>query len=314
MVRTNQVGELYGIYMNKACDFYGIHLFIAIEMMTRIIHFTKMHGLGNDYIYVDNRQCEVNCPERCAVAWSRNHIGIGADGLVLIGNSKVADFSMRIFNADGSEAMMCGNASRCIGKYVYENGLTSRTDITLETLSGIKKLSLSVHNDKVDRVTVDMGEPLLKNKLQVATADGALHGQLFDVCGTLVKGVFVCMGNPHLVLFVSKVEHIPIEQIGLRLENHPLFPQRVNIEFAEIKNTDTIRMRVWERGSGITQACGTGACATTVAAILTQKTGREVKVCMDGGELNIHWDEADNHIYMQGPAVKVFDGTIELND
>lgn len=283
-------------------------------MRTKTIHFTKMHGLGNDYIYVDNRQCDVNLPEQCAVIWSKNHTGIGSDGLVLIGNSKVADFSMRIFNADGSEAMMCGNASRCIGKYVYENGLTSRTDITLETLSGIKKLSLSVHNDKVDSVTVDMGEPLLKNELQVATADGALHGQLFDVCGTLVKGVFVCMGNPHLVLFVSKVEHIPIEQIGLRLENHPLFPQRVNIEFAEIKNTDTIRMRVWERGSGITQACGTGACATTVAAILTQKTGREVKVCMDGGELNIHWDEADNHIYMQGPAVKVFDGTIEWNN
>ena len=282
-------------------------------MKTRTIHFTKMHGLGNDYIYVDNRRCEVNSPERCAVVWSQNHIGIGADGLVLIGNSKVADFSMRIFNADGSEAMMCGNASRCIGKYVYENGLTSRTDITLETLSGIKKLLLSVHGDKVDRITVDMGKPSLKNKLQVATTDGALHGQLFDVCGTLVKGVFVCMGNPHLVLFVSDVEHLPVEQIGKRLENHPLFPQRVNVEFAEIKNTDAVRMRVWERGSGITQACGTGACATAVAAILTQGTEREVKVCMDGGELNIRWDETDNHIYMQGPAVKVFDGTIEWN-
>ena len=282
--------------------------------MSTTIPFTKMHGLGNDYIYIDSRMYPITNPSRCAIDWSQKHIGIGSDGLVLIGKSEIADFSMRIFNADGSEAMMCGNASRCIGKYVYENGLISQTEITLETLSGIKKLSLSVQGDKVDKITVDMGEPLLKNKEQVATLDGALHGQLFDVCGTLVKGVFVCMGNPHLVLFVSNVEHLPIKQIGQRLERHPLFPQKVNIEFAEIKNTDTIRMRVWERGSGITQACGTGACATVVAAILAQRTGRKVKVCMDGGDLDIRWDKINNHIYMQCPAVKVFDGTIELKD
>lgn len=282
--------------------------------MSIIIPFTKMHGLGNDYIYIDSGMYPINNPSHCAVDWSRQHTGIGSDGLVLIGHSEVADFSMRIFNADGSEALMCGNASRCVGKYVYEKGWTSQTDITLETLSGIKKLSLSVCDDQVDGVTVDMGEPLLQNKEQVATDDGTLHGHLFDVCGTLVKGVFVCMGNPHLVLFVSNVEHLPIEQIGKQLENHPLFPQRTNIEFAEMKDVDTIRMRVWERGSGVTLACGTGACATAVTAILTQKTGREVKVCMDGGELNIRWDEEDNHIYMQGPAVKVFEGTIEWED
>ena len=283
-------------------------------MMSTTIPFTKMHGLGNDYIYIDSRLSPISNPSRCAVFWSRQHTGIGSDGLVLIGHSEVADFSMRIFNADGSEAMMCGNASRCVGKYVYEKGWTSQTDITLETLSGVKKLSMSVRGGRVDEVMVDMGEPLLQNKEQVATADGALHGHLFDVCGTPVEGVFVCMGNPHLVLFVSDVEHLPIEQIGRRLESHPLFPQRVNIEFAEMKDADTVRMRVWERGSGVTQACGTGACATAVTALLAQRAGHEVKVCMDGGELCIRWDKADNHIYMQGPAVKVFEGTIEWND
>lgn len=275
------------------------------------IPFTKMHGLGNDYIYVNAMEYPVAHPADRAVEWSDRHKGIGSDGLVLIGGSKVADFSMRIFNADGTEAMMCGNASRCIGKYVYEKGLTSRTDITLETLSGIKHLRLHVANGTVETVTVDMGTPLLANKEQVATEDGALDGTCFDVMGSRVGGTYVCMGNPHLVLFTDGVESLPIESIGPALERHPLFPQRVNVEFAETVAPDTIRMRVWERGSGVTQACGTGACATAVAAMLSGRTGRSARILMDGGELQIEWREADGRVYMTGPAATAFEGVIE---
>lgn len=281
--------------------------------MSQLIHFTKMHGLGNDYIYVNNSQYPIANPERAAIEWSRPHTGIGADGLVLIDKSLAADFRMRIFNADGSEAMMCGNASRCIGKFVYDNRLTDKTEISLETLSGIKNLSLETVDGVVKNVTVDMGTPLLQNKEQVNTADGMLHEQHFDINGTSAIGTFVCMGNPHLVLFVENVETLPIEQIGKELERHPLFPQRINVEFAEIRSSDTIRMRVWERGSGITQACGTGACATAVAAILSEQTNRKVNICMDGGTLQIEWNATDGKIYMSGPAVTVFEGDIILN-
>ncbi|MGM9817839.1 MAG: diaminopimelate epimerase [Paludibacteraceae bacterium] len=281
--------------------------------MSQLIHFTKMHGLGNDYIYVNNSQYPIANPERAAIEWSRPHTGIGADGLVLIDKSLAADFRMRIFNADGSEAMMCGNASRCIGKFVYDNRLTDKTEISLETLSGIKNLSLETVDGVVKNVTVDMGTPLLQNKEQVNTADGMLHEQHFDINGASAIGTFVCMGNPHLVLFVEDVETLPIEQIGKELERHPLFPQRINVEFAEIRSSDTIRMRVWERGSGITQACGTGACATAVAAILSEQTNRKVNICMDGGTLQIEWNATDGKIYMSGPAVTVFEGDIILN-
>lgn len=281
--------------------------------MSQLIHFTKMHGLGNDYIYVNNSQYSIANPERAAIEWSRPHTGIGADGLVLIDESLTADFRMRIFNADGSEAMMCGNASRCIGKFVYDNRLTDKTEISLETLSGIKNLSLETVDGVVKNVTVDMGTPLLQNKEQVNTADGMLHEQHFDINGASAIGTFVCMGNPHLVLFVEDVETLPIEQIGKELERHPLFPQRINVEFAEIRSSDTIRMRVWERGSGITQACGTGACATAVAAILSEQTNRKVNICMDGGTLQIEWNATDGKIYMSGPAVTVFEGDIILN-
>lgn len=281
--------------------------------MSQLIHFTKMHGLGNDYIYVNNSQYPIANPERAAIEWSRPHTGIGADGLVLIDQSLAADFRMRIFNADGSEAMMCGNASRCIGKFVYDNRLTDKTEISLETLSGIKNLSLETVDGVVKNVTVDMGTPLLQNKEQVNTADGMLHEQHFDINGVSAIGTFVCMGNPHLVLFVEDVETLPIEQIGKELERHPLFPQRINVEFAEIRSSDTIRMRVWERGSGITQACGTGACATAVAAILSEQTNRKVNICMDGGTLQIEWNATDSKVYMSGHAVKVFEGYIILN-
>ena len=258
-----------------------------------------MHGAGYDYIYVNTLKYPIESPEKLSVEWSAPHTGIGSDGLVLIGRSDKADFSMRIFNADGSEAKMCGNASRCIGKYLYEYGLTSQTAVTLDTLSGIKILKLHVKDGKVNTVTVDMGRPT-DMKEQPIEADG----QKFT-------GTTVSMGNPHLVTFVDDITQINLPEIGPELENHHLFPDRTNVEFAQIVCKDTIRMRVWERGSGITQACGTGACATAVAAFINELTGRKSDIIMDGGTVTIEWDEASGHILMTGPATKVFDGEIE---
>ena len=285
------------------------------------IKFTKMHGAGNDYIYVNVMQYPIADPVKAAVLWSDRHKGIGSDGLVLIGASPIpeADFSMRIFNADGSEAMMCGNASRCIGKYLYERGLTTQTQIKLLSNSGIKTLNLHVRNDVVESVTVDMGEPQFENEEQFIPSRG------------IDQGTFVSMGNPHYVIFTDNVDQV--SETGRILEYHPAFPQRCNIEFATPLSSpkgDTmapsnrtievpsgavkgvLRTRVWERGSGITQACGTGACATAVAACLTGRAGRQSQIVMDGGTLNIEWRESDNHVYMTGPAEFVFDGEIEL--
>ena len=238
--------------------------------MTSKIKFTKMHGAGNDYIYVDTTRYPIAAPEKKAIEWSKFHTGIGSDGLILIGSSDKADFSMRIFNADGSEAMMCGNGSRCVGKYVYEYGLTAKKEITLDTRSGIKVLKLHVEGGKVTAVTVDMGSPL-----------------------------------------ETDITQINLPEIGPQLENYHLFPDRTNVEFAQIVGKDTIRMRVWERGSGITQACGTGACATAVAAVLHGLAGRKCDIIMDGGTVTIEWEEARGHILMTGPATKVFDGEME---
>jgi len=282
--------------------------------MSKIVRFTKMHGLGNDYIYVDSSLYPIKDPVTASIKWSNRHTGIGADGLVLIGKSTVADFSMRIFNADGTEAMMCGNASRCIGKFVYENALTRKNEILLETLSGIKRLILHLSNSKVESVTVDMGIPSMSNSKQVATKDGCLLKKEFKVNNLTYYGTYVCIGNPHLVIFVEDVESVPLSEIGSVLENHQLFPQKTNVEFAEIKPDRSIRMRVWERGSGITQACGTGACATAYAAISANKTPNEVLIHMDGGDLKVYRDNIDKHIYMRGSAEKVFDGTIELDE
>lgn len=264
------------------------------------IPFTKMHGCGNDYIYVDTLSHPIANPAKAAILWSDRHKGIGSDGLVLIGKASIpeADFSMRIFNADGSEAMMCGNASRCIGKYLYERGLTQETEIRLLTLSGIKILSLKVIDDIVESVTVDMGEPVLEDV------------KLFLENRGLTQGTFISMGNPHYVIFTDDVNQV--EELGRVLEIHPAFPQRCNIEFAHVEEDGTIRTRVWERGSGITQACGTGACATAVVAALTGKAGRTSQIVMDGGTLSIEWRETDHHVYMTGPATFVFDGEIEL--
>lgn len=269
--------------------------------MARKIRFTKMQGAGNDYIYIDTSLYKIDDPVAAAIAWSNRHTGIGSDGLVLIGRSPIpeADFSMRIFNADGSEAMMCGNASRCIGKYLYEKGLTTKTEIRLLTLSGVKILKLKTRDGKVESVTVDMGEPIFKNPQQ------------FQLCSEeLPSGCFVSMGNPHYVVFVGDAELSDVWGRGSRLEHHPAFPERANIEFAEMR-PDGIRVRVWERGSGITMACGTGACATAVAAHKLGKTGRKSRIIMDGGVLEIEWREADNHVYLSGPAEFVFEGEVE---
>ena len=268
--------------------------------MTQKIRFTKMHGCGNDYIYINMMEQKITNPQAAAIALSDRHKGIGSDGLVLIGASPVpeADYTMHIYNADGSEAMMCGNASRCIGKYLYERGLTDKTEIRLLTLSGVKTLSLHVADGVVESVTVDMGVPVLEDESQYIPSRG------------LRQGTFVSMGNPHFVIFTDDVDQV--DKNGRALEYHPAFPQRCNIEFARVEADGTIRTRVWERGSGITMACGTVACATAVAAALTGKAGRKSQIVMDGGTLSIEWRESDNHVYMTGPATFVFDGEIEL--
>ena len=271
--------------------------------MTRKIHFMKMHGVGNDYIFVDTALYPIPDPQAAAIAWSKPHTGIGSDGLVLIGRSTIpeADFTMRIFNADGSEGLMCGNASRCIGKYVYEKGLTDKTSVRLLTASGIKTLELTVGQDgQVELVTVDMLAPVLENACQ------------YLPCGDpLPEGVFVSMGNPHYVIFVDDIDAVDLATRGAILERHPRFPERCNIEFAQV-SPNGIRMRVWERGSGITMACGTGACATAVAAAITGRTSRSSRVIMDGGTLSIDWRETDGHVYLTGPATYVYEGDIIL--
>ena len=294
--------------------------------MSEKIHFTKMHGAGNDYIYVDTTLYNIKDPAAAAIAWSDRHKGIGSDGLVLIGRSPLpeADFTMRIFNADGSEAMMCGNASRCIGKYLYERPRPwplpckegdgyQETVIRLLTLSGIKLLFLRIVNGIVESVTVDMGEPVFEDERLFNPACDPLAQSvpLAHGAGGRGEAQFVSMGNPHYVVFTNKVDMV--ESKGEKLEHHAAFPERCNIEFAEMR-PDGIRVRVWERGSGITQACGTGACATAVAACKTGRSGRKNRIIMDGGELEIEWNEADNHVYMTGPAEFVFEGEVSLTD
>ncbi|MCF0172577.1 MAG: diaminopimelate epimerase [Bacteroidales bacterium] len=276
------------------------------------IEFTKMHGLGNDYIYIDTERFPIDDPAAFSVRWSKPHTGIGSDGLILIGRSDKADFSMRIFNADGSEAKMCGNGSRCVGKYVYDKGLTSKREITLDTLAGIMTIRLHTEGGKAYGATVDMGAPLLANTAQVDTADGTLNGQPLAAGSTIYHATFVSMGNPHCVIFVDDLSSVILEEFGPLLENHILFPERANVEFVQKLPDGTLRMRVWERGSGVTQACGTGACAVAVAACTTGRAGRQSKVQMDGGMLEINWNEKDGHVYMTGPAETSFEGVITL--
>ena len=280
--------------------------------MIKTVKFTKMHGAGNDYIYVDTLLYSIPDPSAAAIKWSAPHTGIGSDGLVLIGKPSItsgADFSMRIFNADGSEAMMCGNASRCIGKYLYERKLTNNTEIKLETLSGVKTLRLHLADgDTVESVTVDMLEPRLHVPEQY---DESCLGEL-SASFRKFRGTFVSMGNPHFVTFVDDIDTIDIARYGSEMEHDTAFPQRCNIEFAQVMPDGTIRTRVWERGSGITMACGTGACATAVAAQITGRAQNRSTIKMDGGTLLIEWNADDGHVYMTGPAEFVFDGEIAL--
>ncbi|MBP3890108.1 MAG: diaminopimelate epimerase [Muribaculaceae bacterium] len=267
-----------------------------------------MHGLGNDYIYINCLEGAPRDPSALAVEMSDRHKGVGADGIILIMDSNVADFKMRMFNADGSEGKMCGNASRCIGKYVYEQGLTDKQIIKLETLSGIKILSLDVKAGKVDAVTVDMGEPVIDSQLVpvVSELPSVINAAVSTSAGD-VKINAVSMGNPHGVVFVDNLDNVDVHRLGRELEVHPMWPDRANIEFAEVVSPQRIRMRVWERGSGETLACGTGACATAVAAAINGLTDREVAVELLGGTLEIDWGD-DGHVYMKGGATTVYSG------
>ena len=272
--------------------------------------FTKMEGAGNDYIYIEEFQKVLENPAALAVHLSDRNFGIGGDGLVLMGPSLVADFRMRIFNADGSEAEMCGNASRCVGKYLYEHGFTSRKEIALETASGIKTLHLQTKKGNVVRVRVDMGQPALDPvAVPVLAASPFIH-QPLEAAGRTWHGTALSMGNPHLVIPVPDVAALDLERMGPLFENHPLFPQRVNTEFVEIVDAEHVRMRVWERGSGETLACGTGACATVVACVLNGLTGRAVAVSLRGGTLTVEWSQS-GAVFMTGPATEVFSGIFE---
>ncbi len=274
------------------------------------MRFAKMHGLGNDYVYVNAFEEQVSDPPALAVAVSDRHFGIGSDGLVLIAPSTVADFRMEMYNADGSRAEMCGNASRCVGKYVYEHGMTRRTQITLETDAGIKSLRLTLEGDKVSRVQVDMGEPVTEcDRVPCLLGSGVVTQCSIHALDRTFAITPVSMGNPHGVIFLSEpVETFDVCRYGPVLEQHPAFPEKVNIEFVNVLSPGRLRMRVWERGSGVTLACGTGACATLVAASLCGLAQRRATVVLDGGELDIEWNEASGHVYMTGPAAHVFDG------
>ena len=273
------------------------------------MHFTKMHGLGNDFVVVDNMNDEIDKPNELAVKLSDRHLGIGADGLILICKSDIADFRMRIFNSDGSEAEMCGNGIRCVGKYVYDNKLTDKTDIEIETLGGIKKLELILQDGVVTQVRVDMGEPILTpTKIPMISDKDEIINEEFAINGEKYNITAVSVGNPHAIIFVENADKIDVEKIGKMIENYKeLFPNRTNVEFIEVVSEDKIKVRVWERGVGETQACGTAACASVVASVLNNKTSRKIEVLLLGGVLYFEWLE-DNHVLMTGPAETVFVG------
>jgi len=279
-----------------------------------MIKFTKMHGIGNCYIYINGFEEEVFNPGKMSEFVSDMHFGIGSDGLVLILPSETADFKMRIFNADGSEAEMCGNATRCVGKYVYENGMTKNTKISLETNAGIKQLELDVVNHVVQSVTVDMGKAILEpEKIPVKAAGETVVDEPIEVDGKEYRFTGVSMGNPHAVVFVDDVDSLPLDKIGPMFENHEMFPERVNTEFIQVIDENTLKMRVWERGSGETWACGTGACASVVAAALNGfvKQDREIKVKLRGGSLYITY-KSDGTVIKRGPAAFVCEGEVEV--
>ena len=276
-----------------------------------MIKFTKMEGLGNDYVYMDaiNQKIE-NRPELARFVSNRN-FGIGSDGLILIEKSEVADFKMTMFNSDGSQAEMCGNGIRCVAKFVYDKGMTDKTTLKIETLAGIKILELNVEDGKVKTVRVDMGEPILEaEKIPVISTEKPVKNLELEAENKKFKFTCVSMGNPHAITIVENTKEFDVEKYGKVLEIDKAFPKKANIEFAQIIDRQNINMRVWERGAGETLACGTGACATAVACNLNGLTDRKVNIELLGGTLNIEWNETDNHIYMTGPAVTVFDGEL----
>lgn len=273
------------------------------------MRFTKMQGIGNDYIYVNCFEETVREPSALAIEMSRPHFGVGSDGLVLIEPSDVADFGMRIFNSDGSESEMCGNASRCIGKYVYERGMTDKTELTLMTGAGLKQLSLRARGGKVHSVRVDMGSPELEPRRVPVNLPGEIVlGHRLECGGMAWRIHCVSMGNPHCVIFCDEPDTIDLPIWGSLIEHDAIFPNRTNVEFVKVVNRHLIRMRVWERGAGETLACGTGACASLVAAVLTGKADRDAVVELSGGSLKVTWSPEDNHVYQEGPAEFVFDG------
>ena len=276
-----------------------------------MIKFTKMHGLGNDYVYIDAINQKIENESSLAKFVSNRHFGIGSDGLILICKSEIADFKMRMFNSDGSEAEMCGNGIRCVGKFVYDKGLTNKTTVKIETLAGIKTLILNTKDGKVETARVDMGEPILEaEKIPVISTEKPVKNLELEAENKKFKFTCVSMGNPHAITIVENTKKFDVEKYGKVLEIDKAFPKKANIEFAQIIDRQNINMRVWERGAGETLACGTGACATAVACNLNGLTDRKVNIELLGGTLNIEWNETDNHVYMTGPAVTVFDGEL----
>ena len=275
--------------------------------------FTKMHGIGNDYVYVNCLKENVENPSEVAIKISDRHFGIGSDGLILIKPSDVADGKMEMYNADGSQGAMCGNGIRCVAKYMYDYGITDKTSISVETKSGIKYLDLTLKNGKVDTVKVNMGAPILKaSEIPVISEKEQVISEPITIDGKEWKITCVSMGNPHAITYIDDVKHLEIEKIGPKFENHEIFPDRVNTEFVHVIDRNTVEMRVWERGSGETYACGTGACAVAVSSILNGLTEEEVTVKLLGGDLKIFWNREENRVYMTGSATKVFDGEIDL--
>jgi diaminopimelate epimerase len=277
------------------------------------LRFTKMHGIGNDYVYVDAFHHRVGDPAGLARRVSPRRTGIGSDGLILICPSEVADCRMEMYNADGSRGEMCGNGIRCVAKYAFEHGLAPRNPMRIETDAGIKTIALRVRNGIVQSATVDMGEPVLAGPRIPVAAEGQVIDAALEIDGITYRITCLSMGNPHCVVFIDP-ERVDIEKVGPRFEHHRFFPKRVNTEFVRVDGPTELTMRVWERGSGETAACGTGACAAVVAAVLTQRAQRQATVHLRGGDLEIEWREADNRVYMTGPAEEVFSGEIEVSD
>ncbi len=276
-----------------------------------MIKFTKMHGLGNDYVYMDAIHQKIENESSLAQFVSNRNFGIGSDGLILICKSEVADFKMRMFNSDGSEAEMCGNGIRCVGKFVYDKGLTDKKEISIETLAGIKILQLNVENGKVKTVKVDMGEPILTpNEIPVISQEEPVKNLKLQAEDREFKFTCVSMGNPHAITIINNTAEFDVETYGKILEVDKAFPNKTNVEFIEIVDKNHIKMRVWERGAGETLACGTGACASVVACVLNNLTENIVEVELLGGSLEIEWNKQDNHVYMTGPAVTVFEGEL----